>query len=153
MLLDSDDEHIQRIMCSASGPESIRETNKVLLVYRIQHGDSRSLDDLVFEGGDRERPLSSVRLRYVVSSRRHRPIRSPMKPRMQVLKVAPEVCLVSIPCHAIDTRCSICINFIERRLGQFEILIWWKSAVNRSFLLSLATSRMRSNACDTLTRS
>src|ERR1700719_681657 len=108
-------------MRTASGPESIREANKVLLVYRIQHGDSRSLDDLVFEGGDRERPLSSVRLRYVVSSRRHRPILSPMKPRMQVLKVAPEVCLVFIPCHSIDTRCSICINFIERRLEQFDI--------------------------------
>ena len=39
-------------MRTASGPESIREANKVLLVYRIQHRDSRSLDDLVFEGGD-----------------------------------------------------------------------------------------------------
>jgi hypothetical protein len=38
-------------MRTASGPESIREANKVLLVYRIQHRDSRSLDDLVFEGG------------------------------------------------------------------------------------------------------
>ena len=33
------------------------------------------------------------------------------------------------------------------------MLIWWKSAVNRSFLLCLATCRMRSSACDTLTRS
>src|SRR5215831_10590099 len=30
--------------------------------------------------------------------------------------------------------------------------MWWKSAVNRSFFLSLATFRMRSSACDTLTR-
>src|ERR1700730_17580500 len=106
-------------MRTASGPESIREANKVLLVYRIQHGDGRSLDDLVFEGGDRKRPLSSVRLRYVVSSRRQRPIRSPMKTCMQILKVTPEVCLVFIPCHSIDPRSSVCINFIERRLEQF----------------------------------
>src|SRR6516225_12141029 len=32
------------------------------------------------------------------------------------------------------------------------MLIWWKSAVNLSFFLSLATVRMRSSACDTLSR-
>src|SRR5262245_17875598 len=30
--------------------------------------------------------------------------------------------------------------------------MWWKSAVNFSFFLSLATFRMRSSACDTLIR-
>ena len=30
--------------------------------------------------------------------------------------------------------------------------MWWKSAVNLSFFLSLATFRMRSSACDTLVR-
>src|SRR3982074_1624435 len=30
--------------------------------------------------------------------------------------------------------------------------MWWKSAVNLSFFLSLATCRMRSSACDTLAR-
>src|SRR5947209_2498848 len=30
--------------------------------------------------------------------------------------------------------------------------MWWKSAVNLSFFLSLATLRMRSSACDTLVR-
>src|SRR5262249_29291101 len=32
-------------------------------------------------------------------------------------------------------------------------LIWWKSEVNRSFFRCLATCRMRSSACDTLSRS
>src|ERR1700738_4589441 len=32
------------------------------------------------------------------------------------------------------------------------MLMWWKSAVNLSFFLSFATFRMRSSACDTLTR-
>ena len=32
------------------------------------------------------------------------------------------------------------------------MLMWWKSAVNLSFFLSLATCRMRSSACDTLIR-
>src|ERR671911_1606185 len=30
--------------------------------------------------------------------------------------------------------------------------MWWKSAVNRSFFLCLAACRMRSSACDTLSR-
>src|SRR6476469_8611432 len=32
------------------------------------------------------------------------------------------------------------------------MLMWWKSAVNFSFFLSFATFRMRSSACDTLSR-
>src|SRR6266511_2441204 len=32
------------------------------------------------------------------------------------------------------------------------MLMWWKSAVDLRLFLSLATFRMRSNACDTLTR-
>src|SRR5438270_13888786 len=32
------------------------------------------------------------------------------------------------------------------------MLMWWKSAVNRSFFLSPATFRMRFSACDTLIR-
>src|SRR6266536_3178284 len=32
------------------------------------------------------------------------------------------------------------------------MLMWWKSAVNLRLFLSLATFRMRSNACDTLPR-
>ena len=32
------------------------------------------------------------------------------------------------------------------------MLMWWKSAVNLSFLLSLATCRMRSSSCDRLAR-
>jgi hypothetical protein len=33
------------------------------------------------------------------------------------------------------------------------MLIWWKSEENRSFFLGLAVIRMRSSACDTLSRS
>jgi hypothetical protein len=34
-----------------------------------------------------------------------------------------------------------------------SMLMWWESAVNRSFFLCLATCRMRSNACGTRSRS
>jgi hypothetical protein len=38
------------------------EAEEIFLVDPIQHRSRRSLDDLVFEGGDRERPLSAIRL-------------------------------------------------------------------------------------------
>ena len=36
--------------------------------------------------------------------------------------------------------------------GAVSTLTWWRSAVNRSFFLCLAACRMRSSACDTLSR-
>jgi len=48
-------------MLAGSWPESIREPEEVLLVDRVQHRDGRPLDDLAFQGGNRERPLPTVR--------------------------------------------------------------------------------------------
>ena len=67
---DSDRQRVQRIVLAASGSEPIREPEKLFLVDRIQHRDRRPLDDLVFERGDRQRPLSPIRLRNISSPRR-----------------------------------------------------------------------------------
>src|SRR6516165_9038717 len=71
---------------------------------------------------------------------------------MQVLELALEVCLVIRPCQSIYARRCVLLEFVERPSSSKSMLMWWKSAVNRSFFLSLATFRMRSNACDTLIR-
>ena len=63
--LDPDNKRIQRIVRAAPGSESIREPEEVFLVDRVEHRNSRSLDDLVLQGGNRERALFPVRLRYV----------------------------------------------------------------------------------------
>jgi hypothetical protein len=62
---DPDDQRIQRVMLAALRPKSIREPEKILLVDRAQHRRHRSLDDLVFERGDRQRALAAVFLRNV----------------------------------------------------------------------------------------
>ena len=70
---DPDHQRIQRIVLAAPGPEPVREPEEVFLVDRVQHRDRGPLDDLVLQGGDRQRPLPSVRLRYVPSAGRQRP--------------------------------------------------------------------------------
>ena len=63
----------------------------------------------------------------------HCPIRSPMKPREQVLKITLEVCLVVRPCQPIHTRRGVVLEFEERLLKQIET----EMAEKRSELLLL----------------
>src|SRR5262244_2444279 len=58
--LDPDNERIQRIVRAAPGSEPVRESEEVFLVDRVEHRDSRPLDDLILQGGNRERALSAV---------------------------------------------------------------------------------------------
>src|SRR5262249_57938555 len=62
---DCDTEPVQRIVLSASRSKPVTEPEEFLLVDAVQHVDSRPLDDLVFQGGHRQRALTSVGLRYV----------------------------------------------------------------------------------------
>jgi len=56
---------IQRIVRSASGSEPVGEPEEVLLVDDVEDHDERALDNLVFQRGDRQRPLPAIRLRYI----------------------------------------------------------------------------------------
>ena len=46
---DADRERIQRVMLSPSGPEPIREADKVLLVDRIENFNHGALNDLILQ--------------------------------------------------------------------------------------------------------
>src|SRR5947208_17080051 len=66
--VDSGDECVQRIVLAALAPEPVREAEEVFLVDRVQHRACRLLDNLVFEcGGNCERALPTIGLRYVMS--------------------------------------------------------------------------------------
>src|SRR5262249_20742331 len=69
-------ERIQRIVLAASGSEPIAEPQKLRLVDRREDRNHRSLDDLVFQGRDAERPLFTIRLGYVPSTRWQCSVRS-----------------------------------------------------------------------------
>ena len=63
--VDPDRQRIQRIMLATPGPEPVAEPQEVFLPDRVQHFHQRPLDDLVLQRCDAQRPLSSVRLRYI----------------------------------------------------------------------------------------
>jgi hypothetical protein len=72
-----------------------------LALDRVEQCGRRPLDNLVFQGGDRKRALPAVRLRYILSPRRQCPIRSPLDPRVQILKICLQVCRIVLPCHPV----------------------------------------------------
>src|SRR5208337_4405621 len=112
---DPDRERIQRIMRATPGPEPIGEAEKVLLVYRVQYLHHRTLEDLVLQGGDTERALPPVRLRYVHPARRARPVGTAVDTAEQVFEVGPQILPVGVPRHLIGTRCSL---RVDRHVGR-----------------------------------
>src|SRR5215471_7198728 len=120
LAVDSDTQRVQRVMRAAPRPEPVRDAEEVFLVDRVQHRGHRPLDNLVFQGSDRERALSSVRLEYVNAPARQRPVHSPMDPVVQVLKLALEVCLVVRPRQSVHTRGGVLIKFVERLFQQVD---------------------------------
>jgi hypothetical protein len=98
---------------TAPGPKTVRETEEVFLVDRTEHRDHRTMDDLVFQGGDSQRALLA-RLRYEPSPHGQRPVRAALDPAVQFLKVALQVRLVVLPPHAIHPRCGTALERQER---------------------------------------
>ena len=69
----------------------------------------------VFQGGDRERPLLPIGLRYVRPARRLRSIGSPVDPSVQILDPGFEVRLVVMPRYAIDAGGGFALKRVKRR--------------------------------------
>ena len=107
-------------MRAAPGSESVREPEEVFLVDRVERRNSRPLDDLVLQGGNRERALPAVRLGYIDPPRRQCPICSPMDASKQVLEIALAVLLVIRLAQAIYAGCSIFLKFEERLVEQID---------------------------------
>src|SRR5580658_3207769 len=65
-LPDPERERIQRLMLVTLRSETVAEAQELRLIDRRQDCHHRSLDNLVLSGSDAERPLSAIRLRYVL---------------------------------------------------------------------------------------
>jgi site-specific DNA recombinase len=65
-LPDPERERIQRLMLVTLRSETVAEAQELRLIDRRQDCHHRSLDNLVLYGSDAERPLSAIRLRYVL---------------------------------------------------------------------------------------
>jgi hypothetical protein len=102
--LDSVRERVQRIVLAASGSEPVAESQELRLVDRREDSHHGCLDDLVLNGSNAERPLSAIRLRYVLPARWQRSIRSGMNPCVKIGEVGLQICRVLVPRPAIDAR-------------------------------------------------
>src|SRR5208282_2911999 len=85
---------VQRIVWTSCRPKPVRKSTEVAFIDGVEHQDGCALDNLVFQGSYRQRPLLSVRLRYIRPAGGLRSVGSPMDPTMQVLEPKFEVCLV-----------------------------------------------------------
>ena len=108
-------------MWSPSGPEPVGEPEEVLFIDGAQHHGACALDDFVFQGRDRQRPLLAIRLRYVRPAGWLRSVRSPMDPVVQIREPGLEVRLVVLPRHAVHAGGGSALERIERRSERIDI--------------------------------
>jgi hypothetical protein len=94
----------QRSMWTSPGPKAVREAHEVGLVDCAEHFGKRALDDLVFQRGYAEGPLSTVRLRDVGAPYRLRPVLASMHARAQIAQVLCEVLFVRLHRDPVDSR-------------------------------------------------
>src|SRR5665213_3970664 len=104
-------------MRAASRPEPVREACEILLVDGVQYLDNRPLDDLVLQGGNAERALAPVWLRYVHPPRRTRPVGAALDSSVQVYEVGSKILSVGVPRHLVHPCCSL---RVDRRVGRPE---------------------------------
>ena len=81
---DAHVQRVQRLMRAASRPEAIRKAPKVHLVYFVEDGDDRLLNDLIFQRGDPQRTLPPVGFRNVHSPRRLGTVRPAVHPAVKI---------------------------------------------------------------------
>src|ERR1035441_201910 len=91
-------------MRTAPWPKPVREAPKVHLINLIEDRDHRLLDDFVLQRSDAQRTLPPVGFRYIHSSRRLCPVRSPVYPAMKILKPIFQAVLILAPLHAVYSR-------------------------------------------------
>src|SRR5580693_5479309 len=113
--LDRRRQRVQRIVRPSPGSKPIRKTTEVAFIDGVERDDGCALYDLIFQGGDRERPLLPIGLRYVRPARRLRSIGSPVDPSMQILDTGFEVRLVVMPRYAIHAGGGFALKRVKRR--------------------------------------
>src|SRR6266511_1516497 len=90
------------------------------LVDGVQDFHHRSLNDLVLQRGDAQRPLPAVRFGDVLTPRRLRPIRTPLYASVQVREIALQARFVLIPSDTVDPGRRSPLQLVERPAEQVD---------------------------------
>jgi len=104
---------VQRLMLAASRSKAIRETQKVLLIDRIEDGDYGLLDDLILQRRDPQRALVPVAFRDVRPSRGPSSIRPAVDPAVQVSEATLQPGLILLPRHAVHSRSGFPLQSVK----------------------------------------
>jgi hypothetical protein len=109
-------QRVQSLMWTATGPESIRESQEVLFVDRVQHLDGGTLDDLIFQRGNTERPKLTrfTHLRDVHPAHRSCSVGSSLESMSEILKVGLKVLTIVLPRLSVHACGSVLLNRKER---------------------------------------
>ena len=105
-----------------------------------------------FYGRNADRSCAAIRLRDIHPPRWPRPVRSRVHSVVQVGQPAFQPFLVHPPHHAIHT-CRRVRLHLENAQRSASTVTWWRSAVRRTPGSRCTNCRIRSTACDTLSRS
>jgi hypothetical protein len=97
------------------GSKPIREATEVAFIDSVERHGGCTLDDFIFQSGDRERPQLPIGLRYVRPARRLRSISSPVNPSVQILDPGFEIRFVVRPRYAIHAGGGFALERVERR--------------------------------------
>src|ERR1700683_2229150 len=84
--------------------QMIKDTTNVRIVYLVEDGHHRLLDNLVFQRGDAQRPLPAIGLRYVHSSRGLHTVSSTVYAAMKFGKPSLQALFILLPTHSVYSR-------------------------------------------------
>jgi len=107
---------VQRIVRSLSRTKPVGEPEEISLVDRVQHHDSRTLNDFVFQGGNRQGPLTPVRLWNIGPAGRLGPVGPSVDTAMQIDEPALKIGLILLPRHAIHAGGSLTLEGVKGHL-------------------------------------
>ena len=108
-----DRERVQRLVRTASRPEPLGETPKILLVNLGEDGDHRLLDNLVLQCRDPQGALPPLGLRDIHSPCGLRPIAPAVNPILEIDQPIVQASLIRLPGHAIHPGSRMPLQCIE----------------------------------------
>jgi len=115
-------ESVQRLMLASPSPEPVREPEKVRLVDSVQHLDCRTLNDLIFQRRDSERPLPAVGLRDVHPTHRLRSVRPSLQPFGKILEVPLQLLAVVPPRLPVHARRGFLLHSEVGHAQRFQVV-------------------------------
>jgi hypothetical protein len=118
---DGDRKRVQRIVLATPGSKSVGEAEEILLVDGVEHLHYCALENFVLKRGDAERPLPAVGLGDVRPASWLRPVRSTMQSGVQLSEILFELLAVLLPRHAVDTRCRVLFEGVERLAESVDV--------------------------------